>query len=44
MKIINTKHLNELHKEYEECHFEDESFQEFVERTNEDGIYLAKEV
>ena len=43
MKLISTDYLNELLEEFKVSKFSDESFQEFVERTSEDGEYLVKD-
>ncbi len=44
MKLISTDYLNELLEDFKVSKFSDESFQEFVERTSDDGEYLAKDL
>ena len=42
--VIETKKLNELLEDFKEYKFEDETFQEFVEGTKDDGKYITKMV
>ena len=44
MKIIRTDLLNELLDDFKEKKYNEETFQEFVERTQEDGIFLVHDL
>ena len=44
IKVIETKHLNDLYSEFKDFGHEDENFKDFVETTTDDGVYLVKGV